>query len=39
MMLDLMRAYGSPEATLLLFSIDDGVKAYRNGREVQGAPR
>ena len=35
MMLDLMRRYGSAKAHLLLFSIDHGVRVYRNGRELE----
>jgi hypothetical protein len=32
MMLDLMRCYGRPDALLLLYGVNDGVKAYRGGR-------
>jgi SAM-dependent methyltransferase len=38
MMLDLMRCYGRADALLLLYDVDQGVKAYRGGREVP-APR
>lgn len=34
MMLDLMRCYGRRDATLLLHGVNDGVKAYRDGRLV-----
>lgn len=34
MMLDLMRAYGSDSATLLLHTVNDGVRAYRGGRRI-----
>lgn len=36
MMHDLMRRYGSPGALLLLYDTNDGVRAYRDGREVTG---
>ena len=32
MMLDLMKQYGNPDATLLLHDTNEGVKAYRGGR-------
>lgn len=32
MMLDLMRAFGRPDAHLLLHTVNDGVKVYRGGR-------
>lgn len=35
MMLDLMASYGRPDALLLLHTVNDGVKAYRGGREVR----
>jgi hypothetical protein len=38
-MLDLMKAYGRPGALLLLNSLTDGVRAYRDGREVTGSNR
>jgi hypothetical protein len=34
MMLDLMKQYGQPGALLLLNDTNDGVRAYRDGREV-----
>ena len=34
MMLDLMGSYGRPDALLLLHTVNDGVKAYRGGRDV-----
>lgn len=34
MMLDLMRCYGRADGLLLLYGVDDGVTAYRGGREV-----
>ena len=34
MMLDLMASYGRADALLLLHTVNDGVKAYRGGREV-----
>ena len=34
MMLDLMASYGRPDALLLLHTVNDGVKAYRGGRDV-----
>jgi len=37
MMLDLMRCYGRADGLLLLHSVNDGVKAYRGGREVTSA--
>ena len=33
-MLDLMRCYGRPDALLLLHDVNDGVTAYRGGRET-----
>ena len=36
MMLDLMRAYGRPDAHLLLNTVNDGVRVYRDGRLVGG---
>jgi len=38
MMLDLMKCYGRSDATLLLHGVNDGVKAYRGGREVRVTP-
>lgn len=35
LMLDLMRAHGHPEALLLLHSVDDGIRAYQGGGEVE----
>jgi SAM-dependent methyltransferase len=35
MMLDLMRCYGRPDATLLLHGVEYGVRAYRRGHEVR----
>jgi hypothetical protein len=37
MMLDLFRCYGRPDALLLLYGVDEGVRAFRGGREVTGA--
>jgi hypothetical protein len=34
MMLDLMKTYGRPEGLLLLHTVNDGVKSYRNGRPI-----
>ena len=34
LMLDLMATYGSPEALLLLNTVNDGVRVYRGGRLV-----
>jgi hypothetical protein len=34
MMLDLMRRYGDARATLLLFDVETGVQAYKNGRQL-----
>ena len=34
LMADLMRSYGRADALLLLYSVDDGVRAWRGGREV-----
>ena len=34
-MLDLMKRYGNPESLLLLHGVNDGVKAYRNGKLVK----
>ena len=39
MMLDLFRCYGRPDALLLLYGVDEGVRAFRGGREVTGAAR
>ncbi len=36
-LLDLMKHYGSPDALLLLHGVNDGVKAYRSGKQVAGA--
>ena len=36
MMLDLMKQYGNPDATLLLHDTNDGVKMYRRGKRVEG---
>ena len=36
LMLDLLRVYGSPDAHLLLHTVNDGVKVYRQGRLVGG---
>lgn len=33
-MRDLMRRYGGPGATLLLHSVNDGVQAFRDGRQI-----
>jgi hypothetical protein len=33
-LLDLMRQYGSPDATLLMHGVNDGVKAYRGGKLI-----
>ncbi len=33
-LLDLMRQYGSPAATLLMHGVNDGVKAYRGGKLI-----
>jgi hypothetical protein len=38
MMLDLMRCYGRADALLLLHDVNDGVKAYRGGREARKLP-
>lgn len=35
MMLDLMRCYGRPDATLLLHGVEYGVRAYRGGHELR----
>lgn len=32
MMLDLMKTYGRSDGLLLLHTVNDGVKTYRNGR-------
>ena len=34
LMLDLMRQYGRPDALLLLYDTEAGVRSYRGGREV-----
>ncbi len=34
MMLDLMKTYGRSDALLLLHTVNDGVKSYRNGRGI-----
>jgi len=34
MMVDLMASYGSPDATFLLNTVNDGVRVYRGGRLV-----
>jgi len=39
MILDLMGAYGSPDALLLLNTVNDGIKVYRGGRLVPGTFR
>jgi hypothetical protein len=39
MMLDLMRRYGNPDALLLLHDTNDGVRAFRGGREIGPAIR
>jgi len=36
-MLDLMKRYGGADALLLMFSVDDGVTAYR-GAKAFNAP-
>jgi hypothetical protein len=33
-MLDLMKRYGNPESVLMLHGVNDGVKAYRNGKLI-----
>jgi hypothetical protein len=38
MMVDLMKAYGGPEAIFLLNTVNDGVRVYRGGRRVPGTP-
>jgi hypothetical protein len=38
LMLDLMRRYGRPDATLLLHDPNAGVRAYRGGRQIPDAP-
>lgn len=35
MMLDLMRRYGSRDALLLLHGVENGVTAYRDGKEIK----
>jgi hypothetical protein len=34
LMLDLMRAYGRADTHLLLHTVNEGVKVYRDGRPV-----
>jgi hypothetical protein len=36
LMLDLMKRYGRPDATLLLNHASEGVVAYRGGRTLDG---
>ena len=36
MMLDIMKRYGRPDAVFLLHGVNDGVKAYRGGRDITG---
>lgn len=35
-LLDLMKRYGSPDALLLMHGVNDGVKAWRGGKQVGG---
>lgn len=39
LMHDVMRRYGRPDALLLLHDTNEGVRAFRGGREVTGAGR
>ncbi|MBI2409043.1 MAG: hypothetical protein HYV19_12150 [Gemmatimonadetes bacterium] len=37
-LLDLMKHFGNPESLLLMHGVNDGVRGYRGGRLVWGAP-